>query len=247
MKKTIICLAFALATVLNVVYLALIIDSFWQEYVKDNFFYWGYPQWGWMYSAPKLYFWFNVCYLGFLAAALFAGLFLVAKRRLKTGAAFLLLPLLTAVMFFYMPSYNWQRHLDMLRTEQKQEYGRLPEGKWWVSTEQMQRYYDASLWERLKGRFGRGEWPGGYALWGDYRIWLLPDFLTDTKGRRGMVLHGGTQKKSPWGIDMGDNIIDFAIQLRQNKEPTEIVVRYGSDDTAAAEVEKKQADGIKEK
>ena len=54
----------------------------------------------------------------------------------------------------------------------------------------------------------------------------LPD-STDTLGRRGMVFHGGTKNSSPWGIDMGDDIIDFAIQLRQNKGPMDIEVRYG--------------------
>ena len=50
MKKTAwYCGALVLA-VLNAVYLALTADSFYLEYVKDEFVYWGYPQWGWMYS-----------------------------------------------------------------------------------------------------------------------------------------------------------------------------------------------------
>ena len=103
---------------------------------------------------------------------------------------------------------------------------RIPEGKWWVSAEQMQKYYDASFWERAKGFFGRGEWPGGYPLWGDYRVWLLPDLATDTMGRRGMVIHGGVKKSSPWGIDMGDNILDFAIQLRSAKTALPMNINY---------------------
>lgn len=48
MKKTAwYCGALVLA-VLNAVYLALTADSFYLEYVKDEFVYWGYPQWGWM-------------------------------------------------------------------------------------------------------------------------------------------------------------------------------------------------------
>ena len=227
MKKTAwYCGALVLA-VMNAVYLALTADSFYLEYVKDEFVYWGYPQWGWMYSDPKIYLWFNVLYLAFLLLLFAAGLFLIGKKRLKTGTALLLLPLLTAAAFLYMPTYNWNRQFAVFNAERTNENSRIPEGKWWVSLDQMQRYYDASLWERLKGRFGRGEWPGGYAVWGDYRIWLLPDFSTDTLGRRGMVFHGGTKNSSPWGIDMGDDIIDFAIQLRQNKGPMDIEVRYG--------------------
>ena len=96
MKKTAwYCGALVLA-VLNAVYLALTADSFYLEYVKDEFVYWGYPQWGWMYSDPKIYLWFNVLYLAFLLLLFAAGLFLIGKKRLKTGTALLLLPLLTA-------------------------------------------------------------------------------------------------------------------------------------------------------
>lgn len=109
MKKTAwYCGALVLA-VLNAVYLALTADSFYLEYVKDEFVYWGYPQWGWMYSDPKIYLWFNVLYLAFLLLLFAAGLFLIGKKRLKTGTALLLLPLLTAAAFLYMPTYNWNR------------------------------------------------------------------------------------------------------------------------------------------
>ena len=75
MKKTAwYCGALVLA-VLNAVYLALTADSFYLEYVKDEFVYWGYPQWGWMYSDPKIYLWFNVLYLAFLLLLFAAGLF----------------------------------------------------------------------------------------------------------------------------------------------------------------------------
>ena len=148
MKKTAwYCGALVLA-VLNAVYLALTADSFYLEYVKDEFVYWGYPQWGWMYSDPKIYLWFNVLYLAFLLLLFAAGLFLIGKKRLKTGTALLLLPLLTAAAFLYMPTYNWNRQFAVFNAERTNENSRIPEGKWWVSLDQMQRYYDASLWER---------------------------------------------------------------------------------------------------
>ena len=140
MKKTAwYCGALVLA-VLNAVYLALTADSFYLEYVKDEFVYWGYPQWGWMYSDPKIYLWFNVLYLAFLLLLFAAGLFLIGKKRLKTGTALLLLPLLTAAAFLYMPTYNWNRQFAVFNAERTNENSRIPEGKWWVSLDQMQRY-----------------------------------------------------------------------------------------------------------
>ncbi len=237
MKKTTGYLLFVAVVLFNLFYLALTADSFYWEYVKDTFVYWGYPQWGWMYSDPKVYFWFNLLYLAFLLVMFVAAIGLAWKKKLKAGFVVLLIPLLTAGAFLYMPTYNWNRQFAIFNAERTTENSRIPAGKWWASLDQMQRYYDVSGWERLKGYFGRGEWPGGYAMWGDYRIWLLPDFATDTLGRRGMVLHGGTKNSSPWGIDMGDDIIDFAIQLRQNDGPMNIDVRYdghGQSRTAAA-------------
>ena len=46
---------------------------------------------------------------------------------------------------------------------------------------------------------------------GDYRVWLLPDFATDTLERRGMVFHGGKKTNSAGGVREGDDIIDFSI------------------------------------
>ncbi len=226
MKKIAGYVFFCLLAAANLFYLVLTADSFYQEYLQDNFVYWGYPQWGWLYSDPEVYFSFHSIYIPFLVVMTIAGIFLWRKKYVKTALGVLLLPLLTAAAFLYMPFYNWNQQFEIYTAEKTNEKSRVPEGKWWVSVDQMQRYYDASVWERLKGAFGRGEWPGGYALWGDYRVWMLPDFTTDTLGRRGMVIHGGTQESSPWGIDMGDNVIDLAIQLRSNKKPVELNVRY---------------------
>ncbi len=223
MKKVAEYVFFCLLMGANLFYLALMADCFYREYLQDQFVYWGYPQWGWLYSDPEVYFSFNSIYIPFLTIMMVAGVFFWWKKYAKTALGVLLLPLLTAAAFLYMPFYNWNRQFEVYVAEKTNEKSRVPEGKWWVSIDQMQRYYDASVWERIKGAFGRGEWPGGYALWGDYRVWMLPDFTTDTLGRRGMVIHGGTQER---GIDMGDNIIDLAIQLRSGGEPVELNVRY---------------------
>lgn len=226
MKNKIFLFTLALLLVADVFYFVLISDSFYQEYVADNFVYWGYPQWGWLYKNQDTYLTFNIVYLLIMLLCMAGAFFLQKRKSFKWACAFALLPILSALFSWYMPYYNWNQQFEIYNLEKGNDQSRIPEGKWWVSAEQMQKYYDSSFWERTKGYFGRGEWPGGYALWGDYRMWLLPDLATDTKGRRGMVIHGGTKKSSPWGIDMGDNVIDFAIQLRRAKGAMPLNVNY---------------------
>ena len=227
MKNKIISALCVSVLLISSVYFVLMADSFYQEYVADNFVYWGYPQWGWMYANQDVYFTFNVIYLTLMLVCLVLGIWSFAKKHIKAAFVLGFFPLLSAAVFAYMPTYNWNQQFALFNAEKGESKSRIPEGKWWVSLEQMQKYDDASAWEKLKGVFGRGEWPGGYDIWGDYRAWLLPDFATDTLGRRGMVVHGGVKKASPWGIDMGDNIIDFAIRLRESKEPLALTIDYG--------------------
>ena len=49
---------------------------------------------------------------------------------------------------------------------------------------------------------------------------------TDDLGRRGLVIHGGIKNSSPWGIDMGNAIVDFAIKLREADAPLELNLSY---------------------
>ncbi len=239
MKKVTMNVFFVAFCLLDLIYLAMTADSFYQEYVLDKFVYWGYPQWGWMYADPKVYLWFNIVYLLFLVVLPAASVWL-RRRFCKTSLILSALPLMSAAVFAYMPSYNWNRQFEIFEAERTIENSRIPAGRWWASAEQMQRYDDNSAWEKFKGYFGRGEWPGGYPIWGDYRVWLLPDFATDTLGRRGMVFHGGNKISSPWGIDMGDDIIDFAIRLRRNGGPMSIEVSYDDTETeGGAEVDVK--------
>lgn len=226
MKNKISLFLFLLLLIADILYFVLISDSFYQEYIADTFVYWGYPQWGWLYSDQNTYLIFNLSYLFILLLCILGCIWFYRKKSVKFAWILVLLPIISAAVSWYMPFYNWNKQFEIYMSEKGNDKSRIPAGKWWASAEQMQKYYDASAWERLKGCFGRGEWPGGYALWGDYRMWLLPDLATDTKGRRGMVIHGGTQKASPWGIDMGDNVIDFAIRLRQAKKAIPMNVNY---------------------
>lgn len=233
MKRTLTCKALSyfvlpLTLVAGLFYLALTADSFYREYVLDRFVYWGYPQWGWLYADAGTYLRFNIVYILFLVLCMVGGVWLWRAKRLKTAVVLLLLPPVTAAAFVYLPTYTWNRQFDIFNRDNVsgEDKSRIPAGKWWISKDQMQRYKDISGWEKAKGWFGRGEWPGGYTTWGEYRVWLLPDLLTDTKGRRGMVIHGGTRQGSPWGINLADNIVDLAIELRRSRGPLELNVRY---------------------
>lgn len=226
MKKISYCMTLCLMSIFSLAYLLLVVDSFYQEYIEDKFIYWGYPQWGWMYENPKVYLWFNLVYIAAMILLVAGGWYLWLKSRYKSAMICLLMILFSAGAFAYMPTYNWNKQFAVFVAERATENSRIPQGKWWTMESKMQRYNDASSCEKLKGYLGRGEWPGGYPFWGEYRVWLIPDFSTDTLGRRGMVFHGGNKASSPWGVDMGNDIVDFAIQLRQNGEPMEIDIRY---------------------
>ena len=218
---------FTLILLLDVIYFFLIFDSFYKEYVADNFVYWGYPQWGWLYANQNTYLTFNVIYLISLFLCMAGATLLWFRKYVKSAFFLSFIPLLSAAVFSYMPTYNRNQLFETYGVSENGDESRIPEGKWWVSAEQMQKYYDSSAWERMKGYFGRGEWPGGYTMWGDYRVWLLPDLATDTKGRRGLVIHGGTLNSSPWGIDLGNNVIDFVIYLRSVKKAVPLSIGYG--------------------
>lgn len=218
------------AAVVNVIYLGLVVDSFVTEYVMDKFSHWGFPQWGWMYADTEVYVSFNICYILLMAVLLAAAVILAAKKCLIAAFLCLIPELLSMGWFWYAPNYNFQKQFDIFMQEKGATYTRIPEGKWWVFKDQLERYDDASDWEKLKGYFGRGEWPGGYPIWGEYRVWLLPDLATDTLGRRGMVLHGGTMDKSPWGINLRDDVLDMAIGVRESNNPLEMKFEYSPQD-----------------
>jgi len=199
------------------VYIALVTSSFVDEYVLSNFFYWGYPQWGWIYSTPKIYLMFNIPYILGLVLLLVLGLRALLRAKYIGALICLGIPMIAIAIAVYTPTYNWNREFKSFSSS-------IPAGKWWISPQLVEKYDDQTSWEKLKGYVSRGRWPGGYAFWGPYRIWLRPDFLTFVQGRRGMVIHGGTRRASPWGIDMGNDIVDFATMLRESQKPLELNV-----------------------
>ena len=220
-KKALLTATFLLS-LWNIFYIGILIDSLTEEYFFDKFFHWGYPQSGKLYSSPRFFVMVNGLYIIPLIFAQTAVYFL----RRNPVKAVIVASFISVLSFLnlYVPEYTRQSYF----TTAQRLYGdsRIPEGIWLMYPYNLERFEDQSFLSKIKGWWGRGDWPGGYALWGDYRIWITPAPETDDYGRRGLVIHGGTKDGTPWGINIGDETIDVAINLRQSREPLEIEVNY---------------------
>ena len=69
-------------------------------------------------------------------------------------------------------------------------------------------------------------WPGGYASWGDHRVWLEPAKETNTFGRDKFSIHGGVAFGSAGCIDLRTEISDFIKWFEQNKKDVILHVKY---------------------
>lgn len=96
---------------------------------------------------------------------------------------------------------KFQSHVDQ---------GPLPQGSYRFSVSDMQRFENTDAYDRLKGRFGGGGWPGGQKSWGNYRFWLAPSAGTQTLGRGNFSIHGGYEPGSAGCIDLTDEMDEFA-------------------------------------
>lgn len=223
------CLTAAVAFgIWNIFYIFVLCNSVVVEYFENKFFYWGFPQWGFLYSSPKFFLCFNLIYIAFLVLLTIAAYYL-RKAPLKSLLAVSVITLLSVLNLFFS-DYVWQKQFSLFKTEQGKDMSRIPEGVWVVSKERLQSYNDQNLMMKIKGWWGRGDWPGGQRIWGEYRVWLVPDYNTESKGRRGMVLHGGNKVGSPWGINVGEGISRLADFLLENSKPMELTVDYSTED-----------------
>ena len=111
-KKIFLGMALALS-LWNIIYIALLADSFIQEYCLDKFFYWGYPQWGWLYSSPKVFLWFNIIYISVLT---FAVVYTYICRH-KVVRSFLVafIVAIISLLNMYVPEYNWNKQYDIFQ------------------------------------------------------------------------------------------------------------------------------------
>ena len=222
MGKKIAAAFVILLSLWNIFYVAILADSLVEEYFMDKFFYWGYPQWGILYSSPQVFLWFNVAYLSFAVICIIMT-FGMLKNHTKTAIIPALLITVLSLVNAAVPDYTREQEFIRLDIAENEDNS-LPDGQWLIRQSEIQKFADQSTLMKLKGIWGRGEWPGGHAFWGDYRMWLLASNSTDTHGRRGFVVHGGTKKGSPWGVNMGKGLNNFAKDAIKYGAPLEMTV-----------------------
>ncbi|HEX6119068.1 MAG TPA: L,D-transpeptidase [Dongiaceae bacterium] len=107
------------------------------------------------------------------------------------------------------------------------DHGPLPSGKYEIDVDQIQQITD---WEDIKGRALIPNWTGGRPSWGNYRAWLTPKSDTQTYGRGGFAIHGGSSPGSAGCIDLTDKMDEFVDLMRaigQNR--IDATVDYGRD------------------
>ncbi|WP_457585824.1 hypothetical protein [Ensifer canadensis] len=93
--------------------------------------------------------------------------------------------------------------------------------------EQLQ-YPPADSWERMKGRVGRGTWPGLEAAWGNSRAFLKARSIADPQAahRSGFSIHGGEDPGSAGCIDLTDGMDRFADFYRNTGRSAELNASY---------------------
>ena len=90
---------------------------------------------------------------------------------------------------------------DYSANNQKQPFqGPIPEGEYWITL--------SELWENAWYK------PGSEDAWGEYRIAIHPYPNTNTYGRGGFFIHGGTILGSAGCIDLTKGINTFVKNLR---------------------------------
>jgi hypothetical protein len=96
--------------------------------------------------------------------------------------------------------------------------GPIPEGQYMAPRTRYQERPE-DTWSDIKHYLGRGAWPGGAIAWGNQRVWLEPVAGTETHGRSGFSIHGGTNPGSAGCIDLVDSMDNFAARF----------LKYGKD------------------
>jgi hypothetical protein len=108
------------------------------------------------------------------------------------------------------------------------DHGPLPQGDYRATVSELQRYEDNDTWDRIKNNLGGGPWRGGKSSWGNYRLWLAPDANTQTFGRDGFSIHGGSTPGSAGCIDLTSEMDDFADMMQAlGQDEVSVRVDYG--------------------
>lgn len=111
------------------------------------------------------------------------------------------------------------------RHQTEADNGPIPEGAYDV--DQLQ-YPPSGSWERMKGRVGRGTWPGLEDAWGNSRAFLKARSIADPRAahRSGFSIHGGNDPGSAGCIDLTDGMDSFADFHRNTGQSAELNVSY---------------------
>jgi hypothetical protein len=107
-----------------------------------------------------------------------------------------------------------------------QNKGPLPEGSYMVDPARTQYFSDLSTWQKFKSTFGGSTWPGGETSWGNVRTWITPMEGTNTYGRSGFSIHGGTVPGSAGCIDLTKDNNAFHSWLKSYGQPVKLNVKY---------------------
>ena len=130
-----------------------------------------------------------------------------------------------------MPGLEWEgtSGRDGYQNSESQnlkDKGPIPEGQYKADPARTQSISDISTWDRTKGTFGRGSWPGLENSWGDHRTWLTPSTGTNTFGRSGFTIHGGAVSGSAGCIDLTSRNNSFHSWLKSHGKPLNLNVKY---------------------
>lgn len=104
--------------------------------------------------------------------------------------------------------------------------GPLPEGEYTVAQSQHQEMGDRGLFHKVAGELGFTAWPGGESAWGTQRIWITPRAGTNTYGRGGFTIHGGSSFGSRGCIDLCSNNNAFMHRFRSHGKDLKLTVGY---------------------
>lgn len=105
--------------------------------------------------------------------------------------------------------------------------GPIPEGRYFFNPAFIQNFdRHTNAAEKAAALVGRGGWPGGKVSWGNQRAELTADPSTNTYGRSGFYIHGGSNPGSAGCIDLCANADDFFSAVGSEPGTLDVDVDY---------------------
>ena len=104
--------------------------------------------------------------------------------------------------------------------------GPIPEGAYDVKQSELQFIGNRSALATVAAEAGFTAWPGGESSWGQSRVWLSPASGTNTLGRSGFSVHGGSYPGSAGCIDLTSNMPSFTSRVQSYGRDLRLTVKY---------------------